>query len=276
MSSRNSAVILSFDVELWSETQWLLPYITDSPQIDNSFERSIHSLLKVLDKGSHHATFFVTLLVTQHYPHLIKTIASKGHEIGIHGPRHIRLHDYTPEDFRRDCILQIQLITDITGIKPRGFRAAHFSLNQKTMWVIPILKELGFVYDSSIFPMNMGEYGVSNSSLDNHEIIPGFTEIPMTVATFGNVRIPFAGGIYFRLLPLRVFLWLTNNVSRYRIPMMYFHPHELEATTPRITRGPWFRRTLKYWGVNKSFSKFEKVLNWYIFDSIERKYFTKR
>lgn len=251
---------LSFDVEFWNEGRWLQPYITDDMLAHDPFPASMEKILQALKKYNAQATFFVTLAVTKKYPDIIKDIASNGHEIGVHGPDHIPLCDYTPDGFKKDCVEQIALLEQITGEKPAGFRAAHFSLSPETMWVLPALKELGFTYDSSLFPRDMGQYGIANAPLIPHEIIPGLLEVPISVAEFFGIRIPFAGGIYFRFLPFFIFKFLTNRSAKTTTPILYFHPHELDATTPQIKTGPWFYRWLKYLGVKKSFGKFEKLL----------------
>lgn len=251
---------LTFDVELWTEGAWMQSYITEDLLKSDPFPASIAKILNALKAHDAHATFFVTLEVTEKYPYVLRNIVEAGHEIGVHGPKHIRLRDYTPESFRSDLVKQLSLIESATSAKAEGFRAAHFSLEDSTMWILPILRELGFSYDSSIFPINMGEYGISNTPLKPYEIIPGLQEIPTSVASFFGFRIPFAGGIYFRLLPLFIFKFLLKNSAKHSTPVIYFHPHELDVNTPQIKIGPWLRRKLKYFGTKKSFEKFEALL----------------
>lgn len=271
--SGNKTIALSFDVELWDESEWLKPYIVKEMYVTDTFPDSIEKILDLLEKYSGYATFFITLEVVKKYPNIIKKIFSNGHEIGVHGPKHLRLSKYGAGEFETDLVEQIELIKKITGKKPLGYRAPHFSLNKKTYWVLPILKELGFIYDSSIFPVNMGEYGIAHSTTKPYEIISGLQEIPITVAEFGNIRVPFAGGVYFRILPYWIFEKLLNFVSKKTTPIIYFHPHELNKKTPQIKNGPWLRRKLKYWGTRTSYSKFEKILKYYIVDSIQNIHF---
>ena len=72
----------------------------------------------------------------------------------------------------------------------RGFRAPTFSLDEKTAWAIPILREHGFEYDSSIFPARTPLYGVPDAPRHAYHISPenladeaadGLLEIPMSV-----------------------------------------------------------------------------------------------
>lgn len=258
-------VKLTFDVEFWSEGIWLKPYITPDMLEYDPFPASMKKILHALQQYNAKATFFVTLEVTEKYPNILKDIADAGHEIGIHGPKHTPLCDYDPEEFKRDCIHQIALIEHITSAKTAGFRAAHFSLGKQTMWALDILKELGFTYDSSVFPMDMGIYGMPDTPVIPYEIIPGLTEIPTSIASFHipffkTIRVPFAGGIYFRFLPFFIFKLLVNHSAKIATPVIYFHPHELDYNTPQIKSGPWFYRWLKYLGTKKSFEKFEALL----------------
>jgi len=268
MSDNNKKIILTFDVELWTEGSWLKPYITEELLKIDTFLNSIRKILSALKNHNGFATFFVTLEVTEKYPEIIEEISDEGHEIGIHGPKHIKLKDYPPSEFKNDLIKQIETIEKITGRKPKGYRAPHFSLNKKTYWALEILKELGFTYDSSIFPKNMGEYGDSKSSKAPYEIIPSLTEIPVSVSSLLGQRFPYAGGIYFRILPFWIFSFFLNKELKNRTPVIYFHPHELDENTPRIKNGPILRKILKYWGTKNSFKKFEKILKKEKFTSI--------
>lgn len=261
-------VILTFDVELWSEGIWLQPYITEKMIQNDTFPASMIKILDTLHEHNAHATFFVTLKVTEKYPEILKRIYEAGHEIGIHGPKHIRLEDYQPQEFKEDLIKQISIIKNLIGKKPIGYRAPHFSLNKKTYWVLEILKELNFSYDSSVFPKSMGEYGDSKSPKESYKIIKDLTEVPISVSSILGYKIPYAGGIYFRTLPFWIFTFFLNKELGNGLPVIYFHPHELDTNTPKICKGPFFHRILKYWGINKGFKKFEQLASKYNFDSI--------
>ena len=271
--SENRPIALSFDVELWNESEWLIPYTTKEMFACDPFPGSMRRIIDLLKNHNAHATFFVTLIVIKNYPGIVRELFENGHEIAIHGPKHIKLRDYRKEEFRVDLAEQVLLIERCTGRKPTGYRAPHFSLSKETLWVLDILKEFNLKYDSSIFPISLGEYGSSQSKSSPYEIVPGITEIPITIASFGKIKMPFAGGVYFRLLPLWMFKALIRYVSKSNTVNLYFHPHELDPHTPRITSGPRIRRYLKYFGTKKSISKFEKILKKYPCDSIENIFF---
>lgn len=270
--SENRPIALSFDVELWNESEWLIPYTTKEMFAFDPFPGSMRRIIDLLKNHNAHATFFVTLIVIKNYPGIVRELFENGHEIAIHGPKHIKLRDYRKKEFRVDLAEQVLLIERCTGRKPTGYRAPHFSLSKETMWVLDILKEFNLKYDSSIFPINLGEYGNSQSKSSPYEIIPGITEIPITIASFGKIKMPFAGGVYFRFLPLWMFKALIRYVSKSNTVNLYFHPHELDSLTPKIKKGPVFKRTLKYWNTKKSFKKFETLLKEFNFESITNLY----
>jgi polysaccharide deacetylase family protein (PEP-CTERM system associated) len=271
-------VALTFDLEMWHEGEWLQKYITDDIRNTDMLEESVYPLLDILDKNQAKATFFTTDLVVQKYPDLIKKIHDHGHEIGSHGFRHTRLESLSKTDFETLLTDHCERIKNIIGNYPKSFRAPHFSLNQSTKWVLPILYQKGFLVDSSIFPVQTSEYGISAAPLDPYRISfdnivsvdsnSPITEIPATIISFMGIKVPVSGGIYFRIMPLWLFKILFNlAVNKRTLPSLYFHPHELCVGTPKI-QGPFVKTTLKYWGVSRSLKKFENLLEHFTFDSI--------
>ncbi len=270
MLENKNNIALSFDVEFWHESAWLAPYSTKEMIAKDTFPSSIEKILQTLRENNGRATFFVTRKVTDIHPEIIRRIVHEGHELGIHGPQHKKLKYYNKEEFYTDCKEHMELLKKLTGKQVTGYRAPHFSLTKKTNWLLPTLKKLGFLYDSSAFPKNMGEYGNSKISIQPFRTEEDILEIPVSVGEVSGIRVPFAGGVYFRLLPYKlVTMFLKKMLRKKTTPVLYFHPHELDTETPRITKGPFLKRYLKYFGVRKSFGKFEKLVKEYKTDSIE-------
>ncbi len=256
---------LSFDVELWHEGEWMQPYIKAN-KTDGEFRRSITDVLTILKQYRRRATFFVTAQIVTDYPDLVTLLATEGHEIGIHGTSHTRLHDIADrEAYRRDLQALITQISALTGTPPKGFRAPHFSLDHSTQWILPMLAELGFVYDSSLFPIPTPEYGISGAPKTPYRV--SFSDLRLTDSTSMLIEVPVTiGGVYARLLPLSILRLLLSVISS--VPILYFHPHELAAYTPRI-RGPKLRTLLKYWGTQNAFRKFEHLCMLIDFDRLD-------
>lgn len=276
---KHNKAILTFDVELWHEGEWIKKSFPKNTHIRNYFEESMLPLLDALKSSGARATFFVTGQVLEKYPNLIKKVSEEGHEIASHGYIHRRLEDMSPSEFEKQTAKQVELISRITGTPPKGFRAPHFSLTNKTKWALPILAKHGFAYDSSVFPMKTPEYGVSGAPTHPYRISfndivkenksSPLVEIPPAVFSWSLVRIPVAGGIYFRLTPLLIFRRMLASVSRQSAPVLYFHPHELYHKTPRAQKGNPLKKALKYYGTRNSFHKFTRLLSCFTFDSIE-------
>jgi Domain of unknown function (DUF3473) len=127
------------------------------------------------------------------------------------------------------------LLGDITGTPINGYRAAEFSIINQTLWALEILAELGFAYDSSIFPMQHRRYGIHDFPQsvcqyclrNNLKII----EIPLSIFSIGKLTWAFSGGGYFRLLPLRLIQKIMARLNAINVPVIaYFHPYEFDPS----------------------------------------------
>ena len=128
-----------------------------------------------------------------------------------------------------------------------GYRAASFSITRDSLWALDVLIDLGFHYDSSIFPIHHDLYGLPGATPEPHRIsAPSgrtLAEFPMSTASFFGLRVPVSGGGYFRILPY----WLTRaglrqiNEQRERPFAFYLHPWELDPGQPRFRVGAFSR-----------------------------------
>src|SRR5713101_6495061 len=123
-------------------------------------EANTAKLLEQLGSADRHATFFVLGWVVEKYPCLIRQIADLGHEVACHSLRHRLVYELTPEEFREDTRRAKQLLEDAGGVPVRGYRAPSFSITRGSLWAFEVLAELGFTYDSSIFPVRHPNYGM--------------------------------------------------------------------------------------------------------------------
>lgn len=119
---------------------------------------------KPLKKPIPSATFFCLGWVAERYPHLIREIHSRGHEIASHGYDHKMIVQMAnPEEFRQDLRKSRAILEDIVGEPVVGYRAPSYSITLGTLWALRILLEEGFLYDSSIFPIRHDRYGISDA-----------------------------------------------------------------------------------------------------------------
>lgn len=71
------------------------------------------------------ATFFVLLTRARRDPQLVRDVVAAGHEVGLHGPDHRRLTDFTPREIRRRTRDAKWELEDILGRRVRWFRPPY-------------------------------------------------------------------------------------------------------------------------------------------------------
>ncbi|EPS25713.1 putative peptidoglycan N-acetylglucosamine deacetylase [Penicillium oxalicum 114-2] len=106
-------------------------------------------LLRLFKKHgiSSKVTWFVPGHSMESFPNETKAIVESGAEVGCHGYSHEGANQMT-EAQERDVIAKcVQLATDLTGKKPRGWRAPLYLLREHT---VKVLEEHGFLYDTSL------------------------------------------------------------------------------------------------------------------------------
>lgn len=228
---------LTIDLE-----DWYQGLTSTGVRIDhwNSYEdrvvESSEHLLELFAAAGIKTTFFVLGYVADQFPELIKTIANSGHEIGLHSYYHRKVTNLTPEQFQDDLKKGLSAVESASGQKVVGYRAPMFSINQTRIWALEILRDTGFLYDSSIFPIRNIYYGFPNAPRFPFFPIKGdtFVEFPMSTVRFMGVNWPVAGGFYLRLYPYQLFKRGLQSINREGNPaIIYLHPWDIDPDHPR-------------------------------------------
>jgi polysaccharide deacetylase family protein (PEP-CTERM system associated) len=202
--------------------------------VNGSIERQTAIMLDLLDETKTKATFFILGHLAAYRKNLVKAIAARGHEIGLHSQNHEPMYTLSPEQAREDVTASQKIVTDITGQAVYGFRAPYFSLIKENLWLLETLAELGLTYDSSIFPVELPRYGIANFSPEDslYRLPSGkeIVELPMTTAKFMNRTWPVAGGGYIRLMPEFLIKKVFRNFEKSKKDsMIYMHPYEFDS-----------------------------------------------
>lgn len=260
---------LTIDLEYWYNPEFVKEYY--HPENMNEGDQIVEAatpLLNLLDRYDTKATFFVLGVVAEEHPELIKIIHEKGHEIGSHAYSHKTLYELGKEDFEEEIKLSVELLMEITNEKPIGFRAPSFSIDNSTRWAFEILEQYEFKYDSSIFPIKTKLYGVydaplqvykpSKDDMTKEDSEGCITEFPLTVVKIGG-NIPISGGFYLRAIPFRLLKFLMVKVNKTRPAVIYVHPWETYAKTPRLNL-PMLSRLITYYGIDSALKKLEGLL----------------
>ena len=199
-----------------------------------------NNTLRLLDLFARHqvrATFFVLGWVAERHPALVKRLHESGHEVACHGLTHELVYKQSRETFRKETAYAKALLEDLSGAPVRGYRAATYSIVRESMWALDVLEELGFEYDSSIFPVRHDLYGIPDSPRAPYRVASGkLLEVPLTTVAIAGQRLPCGGGGYFRLLPYGLFRWALRRVNRAdRLSAIFYaHPWEIDPGQPRI------------------------------------------
>jgi polysaccharide deacetylase family protein (PEP-CTERM system associated) len=199
-------------------------------------------LLGILGETGTKATFFVLGWLAERHPELVAAIAKDGHEIACHGYSHELIYRQSIEKFTEETRRAKRILEDITGQAVHGYRAASFSIVEQSRWALDVIAELGFSYDSSIFPIRHDRYGMPGSKPYAHRLDLGegrsIIEFPPTVIDLGPLRLPVAGGGYFRLYPYAFTRWAMHRINALGRPaVVYVHPWEIDTAQPRATTG---------------------------------------
>jgi polysaccharide deacetylase family protein (PEP-CTERM system associated) len=226
-------------------------------------ESNTSIILELLNQKNTKATFFCLGWIAQRHHSMIRRISESGHEVASHGYSHQLIYSQTPEVFREDVLKSKKIIEDIIGKPVLGYRAPTYSITEKTLWALEILEELGFAYDSSIFPVHHDNYGIPTAPRFPYRIEGrNLAEFPISTVRIGKFNFPIAGGGYFRLFPYMITRLGLKAVEREDKPFIfYLHPWEFNPDSPRVAGLSALSRFRTYVNLTGTRNRFERLLS---------------
>ena len=236
------------------------------PSFEATVPRAMDRILEMFDEAGVRATFFVLGWVAERIPEVVRAIDAGGHEVASHGHLHRRVFRHPAKTFREDVRRSKQVLEDLIGKPVRGHRAPTFSIDHDSLWAMDVLLEEGYEYDSSLFPGRIYRPGFAEGFRYPHNIDRGemglIKEIPMTTLRMAGVKVPFAGGGFFRLYPYWFIHWGMKRINRAdEAPVVvYFHPWELVPDQPRIRRASLPAKFKHYLNLRSFESKVVRLL----------------
>jgi len=243
------AISITIDIEDW----YHIPSVCGSPfsvygNVDEFYRKwtgrydyltkPTHNVLEILNQFDVQATFFVVADVINRYPGLVESIAEQGHEIACHGLHHSCVIDSRTKEplissdvFREMTAKAKRDLEKISGERVIGYRAPNALI---AGWMIDILEDLGFKYDSSVSVNSL--YNKSDSALrgvSSAPYYPGcndlepaeyrdFVEFPWPYYDLG-FKIPTGGGPMLRFLGAHAILQGIRQSLRRGHTTFYFH-----------------------------------------------------
>jgi peptidoglycan-N-acetylglucosamine deacetylase len=189
-------------------------------------------VLDFLDARSVRGTFFVVGEIAEEAPALVREVAARGHEVGLHGWRHVPLTELTPDQLRVDVDRGRAALEAAAGSPVRGFRAPMFSLVPGSRWAVDVLGDAGFAYSSSVLPARSPLFGDPSLPLAPFRWPNGLVELPCPVVRVRAFGIPYLGGVYLRALPGPVSAAVRRGPGRHQFLWTYCHPYDFDPDEP--------------------------------------------
>ncbi|MGZ4870558.1 MAG: XrtA system polysaccharide deacetylase [Candidatus Angelobacter sp.] len=259
--------VLSVDVEDYFQVEAFAGSV-DRETWNEWPSRVVGNTQRVLDLFDEHnarATFFFVGWVAARFPHLVREVQSRGHELACHSYWHRTVYSLMPDEFRKDTRQAKHAIEDATGVPVTGYRAPSWSITKSCLWALDILAEEGFTYDSSIYPIHHDLYGVPGAQRFPYTYACAngleLREFPPATLRFLGTNFPAAGGGYLRIFP-SAFTELAFRTfeSKYRERLVvYLHPWEVDPEQPRI-HGSMKSRLRHYTNLGRMHAKLDSVL----------------
>jgi len=267
---------LTIDVEDYFQVSAFAGHI-DRAQWDSlpcRVERNVDAILAILDGAGARATWFTLGWVADRYPALVRRIVDEGHELASHGYGHHRVGEQTPVQFAEDVQRSKRVLEDVGGTEVKGYRAPSFSIDQRTLWALDTLRDAGYRYSSSIYPIRHDHYGMPDAPRFPHypRGEDGILELPVTTVSLFSRNWPSGGGGYFRLLPYAVSRWCVGRVNRTeRQPcIFYFHPWEIDVGQPRQSGIDLKTRFRHYVNIGAMERRIRKLVRDFRWDRMDR------
>lgn len=269
--------LLGIDFEDWYHIELIQKYFKPEKP-EPKIILSIDKILDWLQKNDTHATFFMVGELLQHKPELLDKIINNGHEIAFHTMHHSRIDTSMSKDSFKD---EIKQFAELTSKKSRGFRAPSFSLNFTSSWILDILEENDYLYDSSVMPAKTRLYGLSNAetkpykisstSIEKNDPNGNLIEFPLLTTKILGKTFPAAGGFYLRFFPSKIIeSAIKKNEHQQITSSIYIHSWELAPELMPKLNMPFVDRFITYHNLQKALPRIDSLLKKFKFTSFER------
>lgn len=241
--------------------------VQDWGRLERRIKTGHYKLLECLNKHKVKATYFLLGMMMEEFPELVEEIKNEGHELACHTYSHPFLSNISPQQFYDEIKKCKDLIAPFQK-QYEGFRAPFFSIKKNNLWILDILKNEGFIYDSSIFPGNTFRAGIHGFEKDITFLPNGLIEFPISKFTIPGFDCGI-GGAYFRIIPYSYFKYRLQNLLKIRPVLFYFHPWELDEKQPYL-RGLAHRAVhTHYYNLKGTEKKLESLFKDFQFSSLK-------
>jgi len=261
--------LLTVDLEEWFVVEVFARRFghADWPELPATIVRNSRRLLELFRQKGVSATWFCLGWAAERYPDLLREIADNGHEIGCHSFGHRRVDQMDEQAFREDTERATEAISRaLDGVRPLGYRAPSWSINDRVPWAFRVLAELGYKYDSSIFPIKHDIYGMPQGPRSQFEMKFDnglrLIEVPSSTFRIGWWNFPISGGGYLRHSPYWYYRFMINRLNSRGLPaVIYVHPWEIDPDLPALKDLTMLQRFRTYGSTSVFYHKLSRLLS---------------
>lgn len=234
-----------------------------SPDQDERFVEMSYRFLEFIEERGIQATVFIVAEIARDHANLVRRVAEGGHEIGLHGLRHVALAEIGPAHLQAEIREGLTLLQDAAQVPVRGFRAPIFSLTPDTEWAIEQIASAGLLYSSSILPATSPLYGWPGAPRVPCRWHNGLIELPCPVVGQGRWSIPFLGGVYLRYVPYKLSRRLLSGLGEHSAPWSYCHPYDIDPDEPFFVmpHASWLTSRILHTRRGATLKRLEALLN---------------
>jgi polysaccharide deacetylase family protein (PEP-CTERM system associated) len=243
-------------------------------RFESRLAENVDELLALLARYGHTATFFVLGCVAARHRALLRRIVSNGHELGASGYWPDAIRGALPGQVRQDLRRTRASIEDATGVRVQGYRTPRCWLDVRDLWLLDVLTEEGFAYDSSINPVLRSWAAAPQlAAISWHAHSTGqggLWELPISTVNLWGCRVPVTGGNYARQLPHTVLKHAVGHLHRHQSDPLVFYlmSWELDLDQPQVTAVSRLSRLRHYRNLGKARWVFADYCAQYRFQSV--------
>ena len=261
-NNRTKYAVFTVDVEAFADTECVS---NSGADVQEDMLDGLDEYIQILDKYGIKATMFSVCRTALAAKERIASHIAKGHSLALHSMDHIAPCLLSNEQFRQETSLAKKLLSETFGTEITGYRAPCFGIDNDKL---DILRELGFLYDSSRIDFSAARHTVDVNMQRFEELrkgifrSDGFFEFGLIHNRIFGQDFPISGGGY-----VRMFNWgiikaaIMDYIRKNDYYVFYLHPFELSRKkTPHIPNLKFYDRIYLNYGLHSFPHKVEYII----------------